>query len=88
MDEEATKGIRSVKDYLPWMELVQVLETQKPLKPLTWSNGLAKACQKFVNWAGPGGIVSHSGPNGKSFVDRINAEGKNIYYAGIKFEFN
>jgi len=43
---------------------------------MTWSNGLAKACEKFTMWAGPRGTTGHSGPNGKSMGDRISAEGQ------------
>jgi len=62
--------------------LLQELETQKPLEPWLWSNGLARACQKFGMWAGPNGILGHSGPNGKNMGDRINAEGKFTGHAG------
>lgn len=56
-------------------ELISFLKKQAPLAPMTWSNGLGSACQKFVNVAGPSGATGHSSPNGDSMSDRISAEG-------------
>lgn len=59
-----------------YLELIKFLKNQKPLSPMTWSNGMANACQKFVDKAGPSGAVGHSVPGGGSMSERINAEGK------------
>ena len=37
---------------------------------------MSKACQKFINIAGPSGAIGHSVPGGGSMSQRINAEGK------------
>jgi uncharacterized protein YkwD len=49
-----------------YLELIKFLKKQKPLSPMTWSNGMAKACQKFIDKAGPSGAVGHSVPGGRS----------------------
>ena len=59
-----------------YTELIDFLKVQKPLSPMTWSNGIAAACQKFIDKAGPVGTFGHTGPDGSTMVTRLNAEGK------------
>jgi uncharacterized protein YkwD len=58
-----------------YTELINFLKVQKPLSSMTWSNGMAAACQKFIDKAGPVGTLSHTGPDGSTLKTRINAEG-------------
>ena len=43
---------------------------------MAWSNGMAEACQKFINVAGPIGHLGHDAPNGSTMVTRLDAEGR------------
>ena len=69
------RGVTTHEGTGAWNELISVLESQQALKPMTWSNGMAKACQLFAEWSGPNGIIGHNGPNGKSMAARIEEQG-------------
>ena len=68
-------GVMTAEGAGAWQELLSVLEIQQAMEPITWSNGMAKACQLFVEWSGPNGVVSHIGPSGKSMADRLDEQG-------------
>jgi len=59
-----------------YKELITFLESTTPLSPVTWSNAMGRACQKFVDWAGPKGSLGHDGPGNLTMGDRLDAEGK------------
>ena len=82
------KGIMTTEGVGAWNELLTVLQSQKPLAPMIWSNSMAKACQIFVSWAGPRGTVGHYGPSGKSMSDRLDAQGEWISTIGKELLYN
>jgi uncharacterized protein YkwD len=59
------EGVRAVA------EAIAVLRNLKPLRRLTFSQGLASAARDHVRDIGPRGSVSHEGSGGSSPRDRI-----------------
>ncbi|CAD8077000.1 unnamed protein product [Paramecium primaurelia] len=56
-------------------ECIQFLQNQKPVGPLTWSNGLECAARDHVKDTGPKGVTGHTGTDGSSMSDRIERYG-------------
>jgi len=69
-------GISTAEGPSAWYELINVLNSISPLAPMTWSNGMANACQIFIDWQGPSGETGHTGPNGKTMSERISEQGQ------------
>lgn len=67
--------------------LIDFLEEQTPLTALQWSPPLAVASSKYAAAQGPSGATGHTGPDGSTMRQRIEAEipleimiGENIMY--------
>ena len=65
-----TEGVRAVD------EAMRVLSRQKPLPPLTWSEGLAAAAAELVEDEGESGKTGHVGHTSGSPRERIERHGK------------
>lgn len=52
-------------------EAIKVLNKQKPLRKLTWSDELAKLARAHVDDTGTKGLVGHDSSSGRSFSDRV-----------------
>lgn len=57
-------------------EAITFLARQKPLKPLTWSNGLAVAAGSLVNEQGSTGATGHRDSHGNGPRERVEYQGK------------
>lgn len=57
---------------LAYIEAIEFLREQKPLRPLKWSEHLKAAAQDHVDDVGPKGAVSSIGTEGSMPTDRIS----------------
>ena len=67
---QTTEGVRAVD------EAIRVLSRQKPLLPLSWSDGLAAAAAELVEDTGKSGQTGHVGRTSGSPQERIERHGK------------
>lgn len=57
-------------------ELLEFLETVKPIGPLAWSEGLSQAARHLVFEQGPTGQTGHKGPTGSTVKSRVHLYGE------------
>lgn len=57
-------------------ELLDFLQSVKPIGPLTWSEGLSQAARHLVLEQGPTGQTGHKGPSGSTMKGRIHTYGE------------
>ncbi len=67
--------IRTREGKKPLEEAIGRLQRAKPLGPLTWEAGLARAAGDHARDIGKRGVVDHFGPDGESPVDRVARHG-------------
>ncbi len=67
---QTTEGVRAVD------EAIRVLSRQKPMQPLSWSDGLAAAAAELVEDEGESGETGHVGRTSGSPQERIERHGK------------
>ena len=68
-------GLVTIEGANAYKILISHLENMKPVKPMEWSNAIAKACQLFVEDVGPKGVTGHDSSNGDNFWKRISDQG-------------
>ena len=68
--EFTQEGPLAVKD------AIEYLKKAKPVHPLRWSVGIAKACEDHVKDMGSRGLQSHEGSDGSTFMQRLERYGK------------
>ncbi len=67
---QTSEGVKAVD------EAITFLSRQKPLPPLTWSNGLAAAADELAEEQSHSGEIGHESRQGKSMRERIERRGK------------
>jgi len=64
-------AIQTNEGKVAYLEAIQFLKTQKPIKELTYDQRLSNACQDHVNDIGPRGLISHESSDGRTLIDRF-----------------
>ncbi|MFH1029574.1 MAG: CAP domain-containing protein [Pseudomonadota bacterium] len=67
---QTSEGVKAVD------EAIIFLSRQKPLPPLTWSNGLAAAADELAEEQGRSGDTGHVGRQSHSMLERVERHGK------------
>jgi len=67
---QTNEGVKAVD------EAIRFLSRQKPLPPLTWSDGLAAAAAELAKEQGESGAVGHGGTQNDGMRERIDRHGK------------
>ena len=68
-------------------ELIKFLEISHPLKPLIWSDDMAKAAADHANDIGSKAIISHTGSDNSSMSDRLERYGEWMGKIGENIDF-
>jgi len=67
---QTSEGVRAVD------EAIRFLSRQKPLPPLTWSDGLAEAAAELAEEQGRSGAIGHTGRQSHGMRERIERHGQ------------
>ena len=67
---QTNEGVKAVD------EAIRFLTRQKPLPPLSWSDGLAAAAAELAKEQGESGAIGHGGMEGFGMRERIHRHGK------------
>jgi len=71
----STSRVRTVEGRAAVDEAIKYLSRQKPLPPLTWSDGLAAAAAELAGEQGRSGAVGHVGRQSRGMKERIERHG-------------
>lgn len=69
-------------------EAIEYLNRLDPVKPLKWSEGLARAAAFHVNDTGPKGLVQYESYDGTSVKERLKKYGKIVTCYGENLSFH
>ena len=61
MSEDGVSGFETQEGQIAYVEAIEFLNAQKPLKPLKWAPQLEKAALDHIADIGPKGIISSLG---------------------------
>lgn len=67
---QTSEGVKAVD------EAIRFLSRQKPLPPLTWSDGLAEAAAELAEEQGRTGDIGHTGRQSQGMQERIERHGQ------------
>jgi len=64
-------AIQTSEGKAAYVEAIQFLKRQKPVRELTYDPRISAACQDHVNDIGPRGLITHESSDGRSLIDRF-----------------